>query len=126
MDRIEILQRFERWLDTAMAEDAPPQGIPPEILASAGAAQETTPTDWYTMWAAITALTQEVKLQGRAFKQLMGRLGAQLRKRTCSHRCREFHSDLFGFGERLELRTLAWPTGKESAAFADRLLKKVF
>ena len=32
MDRSEILKRFEQFLDTAMAEEGPPPGIPPEIL----------------------------------------------------------------------------------------------
>jgi len=80
MDRSEILQRFEQWLDTAMAAEDPPQGIPAEILA-ADAAQESIPTDWYTMWAAMTALTQEVKLQGRAFKQMSESLSAEGERR---------------------------------------------
>jgi molecular chaperone GrpE len=79
MDRTEILQRFEQWLDSALAEEDPPQGIPAEILA--GDTAETTPTDWYTMWAAVTALTQEVKLQGRAFKQLSESLAAEAERR---------------------------------------------
>jgi len=80
MDRSEILQRFEQWLDSAMAEESPPQGIPAEILAG-DAAAESSPTDWYTMWAAMTALTQEVKLQGRAFKQLSETLAADAERR---------------------------------------------
>jgi molecular chaperone GrpE len=79
MDRSEILQRFEQWLDSALAEEDPPQGIPAEILAADTA--ECAPTDWYTMWAAVTALTQEVKLQGRAFKQLSESLGAEAERR---------------------------------------------
>jgi molecular chaperone GrpE len=80
MERTEILQRFERWLDAAMAEEDPPQGIPDEILAG-DAAPETSPTDWYAMWAATTALTQEVKLQGRAFKQLSETHAAEAERR---------------------------------------------
>jgi molecular chaperone GrpE len=80
MERSEILQRFERWLDTALAEEDPPQGIPPEILAG-DAEPESAPTDWYTMWAAMTALTQEVKLQGRAFRQLSEALAAEGERR---------------------------------------------
>jgi molecular chaperone GrpE len=79
MDRSEILQRFEQWLDSALAEEGPPQGIPAEILA--GDTAEAAPTDWYTMWAAVTALTQEVKLQGRAFKQLSESLAADAERR---------------------------------------------
>jgi molecular chaperone GrpE len=80
MDRSEILQRFEQWLDTAMAEEGPPQGIPAEILAG-DTAPESSPTDWYTIWAAMTALTQEVKLQGRAFKQMSESLAAEAERR---------------------------------------------
>jgi hypothetical protein len=79
MDRSQILQRFEQWLDSALAEEDPPQGIPAEILA--GDQAESSPTDWYTMWAAVTALTQEIKLQGRAFKQLSESLAAEAERR---------------------------------------------
>jgi hypothetical protein len=80
MDRSEILQRFEQWLDAALAGEAPPQGIPAELLA-ADTAPESSPTDWHTMWEAMTALTQEVKLQGRAFKQLSETLAAEAERR---------------------------------------------
>ena len=55
MDRSEILRRFEQWLDTAMAEEDPPKGIPAEILAG-DSGPESSPTDWYAMWASVTAL----------------------------------------------------------------------
>lgn len=80
MDRGEILQRFEQWLDTAMEDEAPPPGIPPEILSGV-ASPESAATDWYAIWAAMTALTQEVKLQGRAFKQLSDTLSAEGERR---------------------------------------------
>lgn len=87
MDREQILSRFTAWLDTVLAEEESPQGIAAEILAAfdAGpqdASPESTATavppgssmdgqcDLYSMWSAMTALTQEVKLQGRSFKQL--------------------------------------------------------
>jgi hypothetical protein len=106
MDRSEILRRFELFLDAAMAEEAPPPGIPAEILSdspgsaagSAGglAAGPTTESagsagglaagpltmDWYTMWAAVTALTQEIRLQGRAFKQMGETLAADAERRA--------------------------------------------
>ena len=56
-----------------------------------GDRRRRNPLDWYTMWAAMTALTQEVKLQGRAFKQLSETLGARYRSaaaaRNRSTRC---------------------------------------
>jgi len=85
MDREQILSRFTAWLDSVLAEEEPPQGIAAEILAALDAGQQdgspATATavppsrtdgqwDLYSMWSAMTALTQEVKLQGRSFKQL--------------------------------------------------------
>jgi len=73
VDRQEILRRFEAWLDEVLAAEEPPQGIGAELLASlSGEAAPNTerPSDLYSMWAAVTSLTQEIKLQGRSFKQL--------------------------------------------------------
>jgi len=80
MDRAVILRRFEQWLDSAMADESPLPGIPVEVLTGETAA-ESHPTDWYTIWAAMTTLTQEVKLQGRAFKQLSESLAADAERR---------------------------------------------
>lgn len=66
-DREAILRRFEARLDEALAAEEPPRGIPEEILS--GAAPDAS-GDLYAVQAALSALTQEVKLQGRAFKQL--------------------------------------------------------
>ena len=81
MDRGEILQRFEQWLDGAMAGEDPPPGIPAGILDGEAAPAESSPSDWHTIWAAMTTLTQEVKLQGRAFKQLSETLAAEAERR---------------------------------------------
>ena len=73
MDREEILRRFEAWLDSVLAAEEPPQGIATELLSALSVETEATADgkcDLYSMWAAVTALTQEVKLQGRTFKQL--------------------------------------------------------
>ncbi len=75
MDRNEILRRFEERLDAALAHEDAPRGIPEELLADAGIGPEDDAVDRYRMWAALTALTQEVKLQGRTFKQLSDTLG---------------------------------------------------
>jgi molecular chaperone GrpE len=73
LEREEILRRFEVWLDGVLAAEEAPQGITAELLSSL--ASETSISangrcDLYSVWAAITALTQEIKLQGRSFKQL--------------------------------------------------------
>jgi molecular chaperone GrpE len=66
-DRESILCRFTARLDEALAHEDAPSGIPPELLDDAAAPPEG---DLYAVQAALTALTQEVKLQGRSFKQL--------------------------------------------------------
>ena len=73
IDREMVLRRFQAWLDRALAEESAPEGIAAEVL-SALETEADHPgerrSDQYSMWAAIIALTQEVKLQGRSFKQL--------------------------------------------------------
>lgn len=64
--------RFERWLDEASQAAELPAGIAAEVAREVeedrtGAAGSC---DLYSLWSAMTALTQEVKLQGRTFKQL--------------------------------------------------------
>jgi molecular chaperone GrpE (heat shock protein) len=76
MSRDEILRRFEIWLDKSLASEEPPRGIDAELLEvvkNGGEAEANGidgPCDSYALWAAMTALTQEVKLQGRTFKEL--------------------------------------------------------
>jgi molecular chaperone GrpE len=86
ISREEILRRFEAWLDNALADEEPPLGIEAEMLAaitgnSQGLAGQgpasQAPNSAYSLWAAMTALTQEVKLQGRSFKELNQTLGSQ-------------------------------------------------
>jgi len=81
MNREEILRRFEQWLDSALAAEEPPRGVEAEILAAVTGNSEDRahppPATAYSLWAAMTALTQEVKLQGRSFKELNETLGAQ-------------------------------------------------
>jgi molecular chaperone GrpE len=73
LNREEILRRFEVWLDSVMADEEPPQGLSAELLSSLAAEPKPIRNgrgDLYSMWAAVTALTQEVRLEGRSFKQL--------------------------------------------------------
>jgi molecular chaperone GrpE len=81
MSREEILRRFEQWLDGALAAEEPPRGVEAEILAAMAGDSEgrarPAPAAAYSLWAAMTALTQEVKLQGRSFKELNDTLGSQ-------------------------------------------------
>lgn len=87
-DRAEIVRRFEALLDSALASEDPPAGIDAEILESVlneSLRSDTDSTvarrcDSYALWAAMTALTQEIKLQGRAFQELNRTLTAQAEK----------------------------------------------
>jgi molecular chaperone GrpE len=88
-DRAEIVRRFEALLDSALAGEDPPAGIDADILESVmnhspesipGDSPESTGAsrcDSYALWAAMTALTQEIKLQGRAFQELSRTLTGQ-------------------------------------------------
>lgn len=82
LNRNEIVSRFEEWLDRTLAVEAPPAGIDAEILAAlatdlAETSSEPDETSSYALWAAMTALSHEVKLQGRAFKELNLSLDSQ-------------------------------------------------
>jgi molecular chaperone GrpE len=79
-DKDELLRRFGKLLDSALASEAPPAGIDPQILEAALAGDATAPDrlcDSYALWTAMTALTQEIRLQGRAFQELKHALETQ-------------------------------------------------
>ena len=83
MTRDEILRRFEAWLDGTLASEEPLGEIDTEILRAVMDAGEEDSSesdrrcDSYSLWAVMTALTQEVKLQGRTFRELSEAVGAQ-------------------------------------------------
>jgi hypothetical protein len=76
--RERIQRGFEAWLDRSVRDEQPPQGLTAELLAALEKGDPLPPSgqpdgsgcDLYSLWAAMTALTQEVRLQGRTFKQL--------------------------------------------------------
>jgi molecular chaperone GrpE len=72
--RERILRGFEAWLDSALGGEEPPQGVAGDLLAVLAAGDPLPPMegqcDLYSLWSAMTALTQEVKLQSRTFRQL--------------------------------------------------------
>lgn len=131
LSRDQMVKRFEEWLDRALAAEEPPAGIDAEILSSLAADAEVDGlpdgTSSFALWAAITALTQEVKLQGRAFKELRvsldsqtSRIAEQIRaedgelQREAERRCqKEILGALLDLRDRLE-RGLA--SAKASAA----------
>lgn len=82
-ERERIVRGFEAWLDRyldrVLADEEPPQGLTSELLAALENGDPLPPLegaapgagcDLYSLWASMTALAQEVRLQGRTFKQL--------------------------------------------------------
>ncbi len=76
--RQRLRERFESWLDEVLARPEPPAGVAADLLAELEAEEAdavgAAPGDLYSLWSAMTGLTQEVKLQGRAFQRLTGEL----------------------------------------------------
>ena len=99
LTRDEILRRLEEWVDSTLAAEESPRGIDAEVLAALtggneeDAAEASRCCDSYSLWSAMTALAQEVKLQGRAFKELRDSLPEQtahaLDELRAAHRERE-------------------------------------
>lgn len=75
--RQQLLRRFEVWLDDVLAEEPPPEGIDAQVLGDQrhasddeGGRARGASCDLFSLWSAMTSLTQEAKLQSRTFKQL--------------------------------------------------------
>lgn len=64
LDRARLTQMMETLVDQAFAAETVPEGL----VEDPG--QEAQAPSQYEMWSALVALTQEVRLQGRAFKSL--------------------------------------------------------
>ncbi len=73
-ERERLVRGFETWLENALAAEAPPSGLIDELRLALQNGDPLPPIDGgcdlYSLWSAMTALTQEVRLQGRTFKQL--------------------------------------------------------
>ena len=100
-----ILRRFEKWLDEALAEEEPPPGLPAELRQAILSGEPLPPikgsADLHTLWSALTALTQEVRLQSRAFRQMSEAL-AQLPATVAEHIRQDFSSGLVRSPEKEE------------------------
>ncbi len=74
--RFLLHERLELWIDEALAkalaEEDLPEGLDEKLIAEleGSKTEPSEPGDLYSVWSAMTALTQEVKLQGRTFGQL--------------------------------------------------------
>jgi molecular chaperone GrpE (heat shock protein) len=80
--RDRILRQFEAWLDEVLQGERPVEGIAAQVLEqlrtepAAGAPEAAEAgCDLYSLWSVVTAMVEETRLQGRAFKQLHDSLG---------------------------------------------------
>src|SRR5262249_482460 len=65
-----LMERLGRWLDRLGATEEPPTGLDAELLAALEGDSAPPLPDQHALWSALTALSQEVRLQGRAFQAL--------------------------------------------------------
>ena len=76
--REELIRRFAVWVDRVLAGETEPGGIGQVLLDQLNAEGADGPQvagpDLYTLHSAMTALTQEVKLQGRTFQRVASEL----------------------------------------------------
>lgn len=78
--RERIVRNFAARLDRALEDEELPEGLPPELLSALEKGEPLPPlggtdaagqsSDLYSLWSAMTTLAQEVRFQGRLFKQL--------------------------------------------------------
>jgi molecular chaperone GrpE len=96
-ERERLVRGFESWLDNALANEAPPSGLTDELRAALQNGDPLPPIDGgcdlYSLWSAMTALTQEVRLQGRTFKQLNDTLLRSLEASTAEQRNADVAAD---------------------------------
>lgn len=100
--RQRMRHRFEVWLDDVLADEPAPAGIDAQILEALG--QTETPEgqpsasaphdDRVALFTAVTGLTQEVKLQGRTFGQLLENLQPLIQDHAAERRAAAADSPL--------------------------------
>jgi len=130
--RERVIRGFEAWLDRAIADEQPPQGLTAGLLAALENGDSLPPLeseqpgssgcDLYSLWAAMTALTQEVRLQGRTFKQLNETLvqNAQSLEASAAE-ARGGEEDALAEQARIQ-QAEAWQPGKQEIHFPLNLL----
>jgi molecular chaperone GrpE len=73
------MRRFEVWLDEILADESAPEGLTKDILerlqTDESPANEPESSDLYSLCSALTALTEETRVQGRSFKELQEGMG---------------------------------------------------
>jgi len=76
-ERERMVRTLAIWLDRALEDEQPADGLTAELISALRNGDPLPPLegaergcDLYALWAATTALSQEVRVQGRLFKQL--------------------------------------------------------
>jgi molecular chaperone GrpE len=76
-ERERLVRNFAVWLDRALEDEQAPEGLTPDLLTALREGDPLPPldasgqgSDLYSLWSSMTTLTQEVRVQGRLFKQL--------------------------------------------------------
>lgn len=117
--RAQLLKRFSTWLDGTLAEESPPDGIAPRILAELEEAFDLSEAeslddrcDMRALWSALTALVQEVKLQGRAFKELADRMAPLRDLFSRIEAVREAHAEALSEARRMAREALSAREGR--------------
>jgi len=110
--RAHYLARFEAWLDQALQEESLPTGIAPEVLTEFEGEGRPGKVDLYTVLEALTALTQEVRLQGRAFRGLADPLPSLLGRVDDIAR---YHGEALGEARRIALEAKTVSQDADSA-----------
>ena len=90
--RERMVRNFAAWLDRALEDEELPEGLPPELLSALQNGEPLPPlegtqavgqgSDLYSLWSAMTTLAQEVRVQGRLFKQLNETLAQNVQNRN--------------------------------------------
>ncbi len=91
-ERERMIRNFAAWLDRALEDEELPEGLPPELLSALQNGEPLPPlegspatgqgSDLYSLWSSMTTLAQEVRVQGRLFKQLNDTLIQDMQDRT--------------------------------------------
>jgi len=119
--KVLILQRFAKWLDDVLAEEKALEGVASELLAELHDKRDSDTGgpaydgyDLHSTWSAMTALTQEIKLQGRSFKHLSEKMAPMIGLDKSIDRLLEAHEDALGDARRIAEEGRAERTERES------------
>ncbi|MBO0911920.1 MAG: nucleotide exchange factor GrpE [Acidobacteria bacterium] len=96
-ERERLLQAFATWLDRVLEAESPPSGLTADLVSALNNGDPLPRLDGkydlHSLWAAMISLTQEVRLQGRTFKQLSDTLSRSLEQAAAEAKNRDAASE---------------------------------